>query len=187
MCGPFSLYSIPVPLFLPSSTLPTPPHARIGLGLGGAQKFVARKARKFKQQGGRLALPALEFAYFFLGITHAPRSVITSRMLPLVEEQLGAVLKHAANPRAYASGQGAGEDEYWDDLALARFLKGICLRYAAYPDPDAVLEDAELRAVEEGREEAGRGAKECFEAVFRDGPKVVYDHYLVYFARECCR
>jgi len=48
------------------------------------QKFIAHKARKFALQGHRLALPALEMAYLFLGITHAPLSVIVNKMLPEV-------------------------------------------------------------------------------------------------------
>ena len=49
------------------------------------QKFVARKARKFALQGHRLALPALEMAYLFLGITHSPRSVAVNKILPEVD------------------------------------------------------------------------------------------------------
>ncbi|KAI0713075.1 hypothetical protein C8T65DRAFT_646041 [Cerioporus squamosus] len=147
------------------------------------EKFVARKARKFKQQGGRLALPALEFAYLFLGIAHAPRGVIMQRMLPDVDEQLASIRKHAEDPAKYATGsEGKGEEEYWDDLALANFLRGICLRFVAYPDPDAVIDPEEEKAVTEGRGEAEKGAKDAFEAVFRDGPRIAYDHYLVYYA-----
>ncbi|KAI0691583.1 hypothetical protein C8Q76DRAFT_862098 [Earliella scabrosa] len=146
------------------------------------EKFVARKARKYRQQGGRLALPALEFAYFFLGIAHAPRSVIVQRMLPAVEAQLAVLAKHADAPGAYGTGEGKGGEEFWDDWALAQFLRGICLRYVAYPDPDAVLDPADEAAVREGRAEAEKGAREAFEAVLRDGPKIVYDHYLVYNA-----
>ncbi|RDX42324.1 hypothetical protein OH76DRAFT_1488762 [Lentinus brumalis] len=146
------------------------------------EKFVARKARKYKQQGGRLALPALEFAYFFLGIAHAPRGVIRQRMLPLVDEQLASIRKHAEEPAKYATGTESGEEEYWDDLALANFLRGICLRFVAYPDADAVLEAEEEKAVREGRAEAEKGAAEAFEAVFKDGPRIAYDHYLVYYS-----
>ncbi|KAH9856071.1 hypothetical protein C2E23DRAFT_809912 [Lenzites betulinus] len=146
------------------------------------EKFVARKARKFAQQGGRLALPALELSYIFLGITHAPRTVILERMLPLVGAQLEALDAHAGDPKKYGSGQGRGEEEYWDDRALALFLKGICLRYVAYPDPDAVLDTADEASIKEGRAEAEKSAREAFEGVFAIGPKIVYDHYLVYFA-----
>ncbi|KIJ30491.1 hypothetical protein M422DRAFT_214577, partial [Sphaerobolus stellatus SS14] len=46
------------------------------------EKFISRKARKYQKQQRRLALPALEFAYNFLCINHAPRAVITEKMLP---------------------------------------------------------------------------------------------------------
>ncbi|KAI1787088.1 hypothetical protein LXA43DRAFT_1184699 [Ganoderma leucocontextum] len=144
------------------------------------EKFVARKARKFTQQGGRLALPALEFAYLFLGIAHAPRSVVHKRMLPLVDEQLAELAKHARDPGGY--GAGGDASEFWDDRCLAHFLRGICLRYVAHPDPVALLDSGEEEEVRARRAETVRDAREAFEAVFRDGPKVVYDHYLVYYA-----
>ncbi|KAH9900726.1 hypothetical protein C8Q73DRAFT_675481 [Cubamyces lactineus] len=146
------------------------------------EKFIARKARKYKQQGGRLALPALEFAYIFLAISRAPRSVILARMLPVIATQLAALDAHAREPAKYGMGGGRGEDEYWDDRALALFLKGVCLRYVAHPDPDAVLDAADEVAVKEGRAEAEKGAQEAFQAVFDLGPKIMYDHYLVYYA-----
>ncbi len=170
---------------VPRSAQPTTAADAFERALNVVQKFVARKARKYKQQGGRLALPALEFAYFFLGIAHAPRGVIRQRMLPLVDEQLASIRKHAEEPAKYATGTESGEEEYWDDLALANLLRGICLRFVAYPDADAVLEAEEEKAVREGRAEAEKGAAEAFEAVFKDGPRIAYDHYLVYYSREC--
>ena len=83
-----------------------------------------------------MALPALEFSYNFLAIAHAPQSVITERMLPLVEEQLQALNAFKDEPELYGhhDGNAAGDaGQYWDDLALSRFLKGVCLRYVAYP------------------------------------------------------
>ena len=89
---------------------------------------MARKARKFEEQGNRLALSTLEFAYNFLAIAHAPRAVIKDKMIPQIERQL-AVLKASKDaPAQYEGGHG-----YWDDLCLAHFLEGICQRYIAYP------------------------------------------------------
>ncbi|KAI0820513.1 hypothetical protein BC628DRAFT_1422846 [Trametes gibbosa] len=163
------------------------------------EKFVARKARKFAQQRARLALPALELAYVLGALAHAPRAAVLGRMLPRVAACLEALDAHARDPAAYGrrgdgegdsdgegggggDGESGGEGEYWDDRALALFLKGVCLRYVAHPDPDAVLDAAEAASVEEGRAAAEAGARAAFEAVFELGPRVVYDHYLVYCA-----
>ena len=93
------------------------------------QKFVARKARKFQSQNNKLALPALEIAYLFLGIAHAPREVIIGKMLPDVRAVLAKLDKCKDDVKSYGTGAG----EYYDDLCLARFLEGVCLRYVAYP------------------------------------------------------
>ncbi|OBZ74848.1 Tetratricopeptide repeat protein 39B [Grifola frondosa] len=138
------------------------------------EKFVARKARKFKHQGGRLVLPALEFAYLFLGITHMPRSIIVTKVLPLIDEVLLKLKAHENDPSMYEDGTS-----YWDDLCLANFLKGNCLRYIAYPDPDAVIDNLEKIDIPSDAEESALAA---FESVFTDGTKISLDHYLVYYA-----
>ncbi|KAG5640665.1 hypothetical protein DXG03_007602 [Asterophora parasitica] len=73
-----------------------------------------------------------------------------------------------------------GAHEYWDDLCLARFLEGVCLRFIAYPDPDAVLDPNEV--VDIPKADAEKGAAEAFRAVFEYGPKIELDHHLVYHA-----
>ncbi|THG95455.1 hypothetical protein EW026_g6202 [Hermanssonia centrifuga] len=138
------------------------------------EKFAARKARKFEEQGGRLALPALEFAYIFLGIAHAPRDVIRTKMLPQIDEMLIQLAANKDDPTKYARGHG-----YWDDLCLARFLEGICLRYIAYPDPDAVVDLSEEPAVL--RTNAESRAIAAFEAVISNNANIQFDHYLVYY------
>lgn len=50
-------------------------------------------------------------------------------MLPEVRSLLSTLDKHKSTPKAY----GVGPGEYYDDLCLARFLEGVCLRYVAYP------------------------------------------------------
>lgn len=95
---------------------------------------MARKARKFEEQGNRLALPTLEFAYHFLAIAHSPRDVIKEKMLPQVEQLLVKLKAYQDTPLQYEGGHG-----YWDDLCLAHFLEGICLRYIAYPVSYPVL------------------------------------------------
>ncbi|KAF8575741.1 hypothetical protein K439DRAFT_1641118 [Ramaria rubella] len=149
------------------------------------EKFIARKARKYHKQHRRLALPALEFGYNFLAVAHAPRTVITERMLPLVEEHLQQLDAFKDKPFAYGhqnadSTATADAGEYWDDLALGRFLKGVCLRYVAYPDPDAALDPDEAPALPQA--EAASQATEILRQVINDGPNIQLDHHLVYHA-----
>jgi hypothetical protein len=73
---------------------------------------------------------------------------------------------------------------YWDDRCLVRFLQGVFARYVAYPDPDAVVEGADLD-VGISEEEAAKEAKECFGDVLRWGTKIELDHHLVYHTRTC--
>lgn len=56
-------------------------------------------------------------------------------MLPQVDALLAKLDACAGTPASYEGGHG-----YWDDLCLARFLQGICLRYVAYPVSDAVTQ-----------------------------------------------
>ncbi|KAJ8085866.1 hypothetical protein PM082_004685 [Marasmius tenuissimus] len=143
------------------------------------EKFVARKSRKFQSQKGRLALPALEIAYIFLGIAHAPRRVVCEKMLPDVRSVLSKLEACKGDPKKYKENGGAGVG-YWDDYCLAKFLEGVCLRFVAYPDPDAELEpDKELSV---SKEEAEKGATEAFKFVFEHGPSIELDHHLVYHA-----
>ena len=162
-----------------------------------AQKFVARKARKFVKQGGRLVLPSLEFGYFFRVINHAPRHVITSKMIPLIEGVLANLTTYENKPGEYEEGQG-----YWDDLCLANFLLGVCLRYVAYPvsqfafvpptcvltscpdcqDSDAILEPNEIVSITQ--HDAETKAAQAFSTVLENGQKIELDHHLVYHTRE---
>ncbi|KAI0049076.1 hypothetical protein FA95DRAFT_1489914 [Auriscalpium vulgare] len=139
------------------------------------EKFVARKSRKCLSQEGHLMLPALELAYIFHGIAHAPREVIVGKMLPLVQTQLAELRAHEADTAKYVNAAN-----FWDDMCLARFLEAVCLRYIAYPDPDALLDPAEMVTI--SQEDAAAQSIEAFESVFANGQKIELDHYIVYYA-----
>ncbi|KAH9957650.1 hypothetical protein BGW80DRAFT_1465685 [Lactifluus volemus] len=118
------------------------------------EKFVARKARRCESQGGRLLLSGLELAYVFHAVARAPRSVIAARMLPLVDSALASLKRH--------------ED--------AR--RRACLRYIAYPDPDALLDPDEVVPIPQ--EEAAHRSGAAFRAVFENGPNIELEHHIVY-------
>ncbi|KIM37750.1 hypothetical protein M413DRAFT_448267 [Hebeloma cylindrosporum] len=171
------------------------------------EKFVARKARKFIAQGHRLALATLEVAYIFHGIAHAPRSVIVTKMLPEVDkalEELGVLVdvrereaefdenpavavnvksdKREKERKEKEKEYSANKGGYWDDYCLAMFLRGVCMRYVAYPDPDAELDPSEDIALLIPQRKASGAAEAAFRAVFEHGPKIELDHHLVYHA-----
>ncbi|KAI9459290.1 glyoxal oxidase N-terminus-domain-containing protein [Boletus coccyginus] len=163
------------------------------------QKFVARKARKYLAQENWLILPALELAYVFTAVAHAPRQVVLERMVPHVHqalEELGVLAMNIVNGDMNSGGgknkkvsqkshrkvrsKAEGREGYWDDLCLARFLEGVCWRFVAYPDPDAKL-DADER-VPVSVEAVQHKAETAFEEVFENRPKIELDHYIVYYA-----
>ncbi|KAJ3720521.1 hypothetical protein C8R42DRAFT_696791 [Lentinula raphanica] len=137
------------------------------------EKFVARKARKFLSQGRRLALPMLELAYLALAIAHAPRNIVETKMLPEVNRALMELEKHKDDHGKYYNGKG-----YWDDFCLAKLMEGVCKRYLAYPDPDAELDPKESPMI--SQDQAAKEAKAAFHAVFEHGPRIEFDHQLVY-------
>ncbi|KIY49684.1 hypothetical protein FISHEDRAFT_40551 [Fistulina hepatica ATCC 64428] len=148
------------------------------------EKFYARKSRSFVKQNKRLALPALELAYHCLAIAHAPHHVISTKMLPTVHEslrRLGIVEDTIKiSPADYENGTGG----YWDDLCLTRMLEGVCCRYIAYPDPDALPESEGGASSAESMEleDAASRAKRAFLSVFEYGPRVELDHYIIYYS-----
>jgi hypothetical protein len=95
------------------------------------QKFVAKRAEKFREQGNRLSLATLELAYLFGGIAHAPKDMVSKKMLAQTEKELKELEAFKRNPQAWGNGKG-----YWDDYCLCRFLEGVCARYMAYPVSD---------------------------------------------------
>lgn len=101
-------------------------------------------------QKNRLILPALELAYIFAAIAHAPRRVIVECMIPHVYQALreldvletnginGSVKPWRNNKVTQKNhnkmrSKAEGRVGYWDDLCLARFLEGVCWRFVAYP------------------------------------------------------
>jgi hypothetical protein len=100
-------------------------------------------------------------------------------MIPETDTVLKKLESFKANEKGYESGTG-----YWDDFCLAQFLRGICMRYVAYPDPDAVIDENEVIPI--SKSEAEKQAEEAFRLVFEHGPKIELDHQIVYHARKLC-
>ncbi|KAG8987239.1 hypothetical protein FRB90_003521 [Tulasnella sp. 427] len=143
------------------------------------EKFVSRKSKKFQSQGNRLLHPSLELCYMLGAISHTPRSVFLSTIIPSLVKSLGTLASHSSKPASYGNGTG-----YWDDYALAQVLYGASLRYVAYPNLESVESEEEKKHVEAkmSKEEASKKAEESFKWVVENGTKIELDHQLVYAA-----
>ncbi|EJT97245.1 hypothetical protein DACRYDRAFT_119682 [Dacryopinax primogenitus] len=136
------------------------------------EKFAARKARKFQSQGKRLLLPAFEFALVMQVMGRMTPKILHENVLPLVRKEIQAL--RSTQPKDWGNGTG-----YWDDLALARYMEGVVLRYIAYPDPDAVLQESDK--VNISQKETAEASLAAFQEVLDNGFKVELDHYIVYY------
>ena len=138
------------------------------------EKFVARKAGKFREQG-RLLLPALEFSYFFHCVSTAPRYILADEHLVAVSTELKEIQDHESDPSSYHS----GEDEFWDDFCLAHFLRAVTLKYIAHPESHAKARPKESPIP---ANEAEDQAEMSLKTVIENREKITGDHYLIYFA-----
>ncbi|CBQ71793.1 conserved hypothetical protein [Sporisorium reilianum SRZ2] len=136
------------------------------------EKFVARKSKKFTTYG-RLLLPGLEFAYVYHCLSNAPRYILCDEALVMVSDAL-ADLHDVEDPSQYYSG-----DEYYDDLCLAHFLRGVCLKFIACPEKHSKVRPKESPIPEQ---EAADQAEISFKTVLEHGHQLKLDHWLVYFA-----
>jgi hypothetical protein len=50
-------------------------------------------------------------------------------MIPQIEN----LLWRLGQSKEDVSGYVGGKESYWDDFCLGMFLKGVCMRYVAYP------------------------------------------------------
>ncbi|KZO92430.1 hypothetical protein CALVIDRAFT_546961 [Calocera viscosa TUFC12733] len=137
------------------------------------EKYTARKARKFQSQGNRLLLPAFEFATVLQVMGRMTPKILQENVLPLIQKEVTAL--KSTEPSKWGNGTG-----YWDDFCLARYMEGVVLRYIAYPDPDAVLEEKDRVTIP--RDETAQAALAAFQDVLDNGLRIELDHYIVYYA-----
>ncbi|WFC97340.1 hypothetical protein MYAM1_000050 [Malassezia yamatoensis] len=139
------------------------------------ERFVQLKASKFSLMS-QLGLPAMEFSYLWHCLEQAPVFLLISHQLTRIDEVIDQ-LEAYQSPSTY----GSGEQEFYSLYCLAFFLRGVALRYVAYPEPQTVVRHpvGERINVAEVAEDAIHSFMKVFEyAHFLDA----VDRYLVYFA-----
>lgn len=141
------------------------------------ERFVMLKAKKYIANNNRLPLAALEFSYIWHCLSQTPVFLLVENTLTRIDEFIDE-LESYHDPKAY----GTGENEYWSAYCLAFFLRGVALRFVAYPEPQTLVRlpsDDAIGPIEE----ITADAKQSFAKVFENGHKLdEVDRYLVYFS-----
>ncbi|WFD35774.1 hypothetical protein MCUN1_002636 [Malassezia cuniculi] len=139
------------------------------------EKFVRCKAQKFVAQNNHLPLPALEFSYMWQCFTLTPVFLLVENSLTRIDEFIDQL--EATGPTTY----GSSPSEYYSAYCLAFLLRGVALRYVAYPEPHTFVRHPANDSINPS--EAAEDAVRSFEKVFELGSHLdAIDRYIVYFA-----
>ncbi|WFD41420.1 hypothetical protein MPSI1_000047 [Malassezia psittaci] len=139
------------------------------------ERFVQLKAAKFTQMS-QLGLPAMEFSYLWHCLEQAPVFLLISNQLTRIDEVIDQ-LEAYQSPSTY----GSGERDFYSLYCLAFFLRGVALRYVAYPEPQTVVRHPVGERINVA--EVADDAIHSFMKVFEYGHFLdAVDRYLVYFA-----
>ncbi|WFD23964.1 hypothetical protein MEQU1_002659 [Malassezia equina] len=139
------------------------------------ERFVMRKAAKFEHQS-MLGLPALEFVYMWNGFAQTPITTLVTRHLTHIDRVLDELLAYKS-PNEFAG----GANDYYALYSLAYFLRGVALRYVAFPERHTVVRlpvGMQLDMVEVANDAKQSLLKAREHGSFLDA----VDRYLVYFA-----
>ncbi|KAG2197864.1 hypothetical protein INT47_003533 [Mucor saturninus] len=122
------------------------------------EKFVARKARKFKSQGNYLLLPDLEILNAFAAFDFMPVDILNNTM-----ERINVELN-----RLLSLDQEKLPTNYYDDACLAQFLRSITARMLFEQGQD-------IKTMHQIHEQS-------LNFVFDNADNILLDHYIFYFS-----
>ncbi|KAJ2492755.1 hypothetical protein IWW37_001201 [Coemansia sp. RSA 2050] len=144
------------------------------------EKFVIRKANKFRQQGGFLLRPGLELLHVWNLYSKMPHT----RLLTLRDE-IDAEIGRLGDKQEYR------HEFYYDDLAVLLLTKGCVLRELAYPTFISTLSSTATTTAQHrfalesvpSLPELALLATDSFLRLLRLVPLIERDHYLGVVAR----
>ncbi|KAI8087279.1 hypothetical protein BDF21DRAFT_335101 [Thamnidium elegans] len=119
------------------------------------EKYVSRKARKFKSQNNYLLLPDLEILNAFTALDFIPVDILNNNM-----KRIETALDNLSKKK---------NKHYEDDLCLAEFLRAITSRMLY----EQGYNTSQMHTIHE----------ESLQAVFDNADKILLDHYIYYFSR----
>lgn len=139
------------------------------------EHFVVRKAEKFVSPPP-FGLPAMEFAYLWHCLAQTPVYLLVEEHL----ERIDHVLRHLGQYESPAAFPG-GAQAFYSQHCLAHFLRGVVLRYAAFPKKYTVVQTPRHEHLPVAQ--MASDAAHALHTVCADGQHLdAVDRYLVYFA-----
>ncbi|PKI82360.1 hypothetical protein MVES1_003511 [Malassezia vespertilionis] len=139
------------------------------------EQFVQAKALKFGRLG-HCGLPVMEFAYIWHCFEQTPVFLLMSNQLSRIDEVIDE-LEAIESPCSF----GTGEADFYSLYCLAFFLRGVALRYVAYPELHTMVRLPVGDHINVA--EAVEDAIHSFQRVFEHANRLdSVDRYLVYFA-----
>jgi tetratricopeptide (TPR) repeat protein len=122
-----------------------------------SQKFVARKARKFRSQNNYLLLPDLEMLNAFTAFDFMPVDILNGDM-----KRIDLELSRLSSEK-----KDKLPENHYDDVCLAQLLRAVTARM--------------LYEQVSNTEETHKIHEQALRVVFEDADKVHLDHYIYYF------
>ncbi|WFD31104.1 hypothetical protein MSPP1_002137 [Malassezia sp. CBS 17886] len=140
------------------------------------ERFVKLKSIKFVEHPTQLGLPALEFSYLWHCLAQTPVFMLMGNQLTRIDEVIDH-LETFENPAAF----GTGESDFYSLYCLAFFLRGVALRFVAYPEQHTLVRQPPGERIDVA--EVADDSIQSFQKVFEYGDRISdVDRYLVYYA-----
>ena len=139
------------------------------------ERFVTLKAASFSRLS-MYGLPAMEFSYLWHCLAQAPVFMLVSEQLSRIDHIIDA-LEQYDSPASFAG----GASDFFSVYCLAFFLRGVALRYIAFPEKFSVVRPPTGHKL--NLAEVAEDAVHSFEKVFEHAEHLdAVDRYIVYFA-----
>lgn len=143
------------------------------------EQFCTDHAKLFVTQNNRLPLSGLEFSYLWHCMSQTPVFLLIENTLTRIDDFIDELEGYSDLSSYGASGD---ENEYWSAYCLSFFLRGVALRYVAFPDERTIVRAPPEDAI--GRHgDVVQDALLSFHKVVQQGHRLDKSYnYLVYFA-----
>jgi tetratricopeptide (TPR) repeat protein len=146
---------------------------------------VSRKARKFKSQNNRLLLPGYEVIYMWTGFDIIPLSHMNTVLSEISNHLTDLDSKLENFQKTGKNADLIPYETFNDDIALARFLKGIAIRELNYPTSNTIIPANELVSIKPTTTQISQLTLSSKQLSFITAvaDQIVFDHWILPYSR----